>query len=162
MLVVELPFPPLDGSISTPVFVSWSLMVLVLGAVGYGTIRRFSPVAAQPATDTTRSSIGLRYGSGLPDRPTVRLLLARRSQIPPAGDLECAVDRPWSPGARLGVWFQPPRRVVTGRRAHIRWWHRLRSLVLLTVFVVVAGVATATIIGLVVFLSGFLLEQAIG
>ena len=32
---------------------------------------------------------------------------------------------------------------------------------MLTVFVVVAGVATATIIGLVVFLSGFLLEQAI-
>ena len=159
---MELLFPSLDGSIPTPVFVSWSLMVLVLGAVGYGAIRRFSPVVTQPATDTTRLSIGLRYGSGLPDRPTVRFLLARRSQIPPSGDLEFAVDRPWNPGARLGVWFQPPRRVVTGRRAHIRWWHRLRSLVLLTVFVVVAGVATATTIGLMVFLSGFLLEQAIG
>jgi len=32
----------------------------------------------------------------------------------------------------------------------------------LTIFVVVAGVAVATVIGLVVFLSGFLLEQAIG
>jgi len=32
----------------------------------------------------------------------------------------------------------------------------------LAVFVVVAGVAVATAIGLVVFLSGFLLEQAIG
>ena len=159
---MELPFPPLDGSILTPVFMSWSLMVLVLGAVGYRAIRRFLPAVAQPATDLTRSSIGLRNGSNLPDQPTVRLLLARRSQIPPSGDLEFAVDRPWSPGARLGVWFQPPRRVVTGRRAHIRWWHRLRSLVLLTIFVVIAGVATATAIGLLVFLSGFLLEQAIG
>jgi len=32
----------------------------------------------------------------------------------------------------------------------------------LAVFVVVAGVAVATTIGLMVFLSGFLLEQAIG
>ena len=159
---MELPFPPLDGSIPTPVFVSWLLMMLFLGAVDYGAICRFSPTVTQPATDPTRSSIGLQHGYGLPNRSTVRLLLTRRSQIPPSGDLEFAVDRPWSPGARLGIWFQPPRRVITGRKAHIRWWHRLRSLVLLAVFVVVAGVAVATAIGLMVFLSGFLLEQAIG
>ena len=46
--------------------------------------------------------------------------------------------------------------------ARIRWWHRLRSLVLLTAFVVVGGIALATVIGLAVVASGFLLEQAIG
>ena len=86
----------------------------------------------------------------------------RSRALPPVGDLEYAVDRQWSPGARLGIWFQPPRRVVTGRRARIRWWHRVRSMVLLTTFVIVGGVALATAIGVSIFLSGFLVEQAIG
>ena len=77
-------------------------------------------------------------------------------------DFEYAVDRPWSAAARLGLWFHPPHKVVTGRVARIRWWHRLRSLVLLTAFVVVGGIALATVIGLAVVASGFLLEQAIG
>jgi hypothetical protein len=52
--------------------------------------------------------------------------------------------------------------VVTGKRARIRWWHRLRSLVLLTALVIVGGVALATVIGVIVIGAGFLLEQAIG
>ena len=71
----------------------------------------------------------------------------RSRALPPVGDLEYAVDRQWSPGARLGIWFQPPRRVVTGRRARIRWWHRVRSMVLLTAVVVVGGVGLGTVIG---------------
>ena len=51
---------------------------------------------------------------------------------------------------------------MTGRRARIRWWHRVRSMLLLTTFVVVGGVALATVIGVGIFLSGFLVEQAIG
>ncbi len=86
----------------------------------------------------------------------------RSRALPPVGDLEYAADRQWSPGARLGIWIQPPRQVVTGRRARIRWWHRVRSVVLLTTFVVVGGVALATAIGVGFFLSGFLVEQAIG
>ncbi len=86
----------------------------------------------------------------------------RSRALPPTGDLEYAVDRPWSPGARLGIWFHPPRRVATGHRARIRWWHRVRSVVLLSAFVVVGGVALATAIGVGIFLSGFLVEQAIG
>ena len=86
----------------------------------------------------------------------------RSRTLPPVGDLEYAVDRSWSPGARLGIWFQPPRRVVTGHRARIRWWHRVRSVVLLTTVVVGGGVALATVIGVGIFLSGFLVEQAIG
>jgi len=86
----------------------------------------------------------------------------RRNATPPTGDLEYAVDQPWNPAARLGVWFHPPRRVLTGRRARIRWWHRVRSVVLLAVFVVGGGIALATVVGVTIFLSGFLVEQAIG
>ena len=85
-----------------------------------------------------------------------------RNTVPPAGDLEYAIDQPWSPVARCGVWFHPPRRVVTGRKARIRWWHRFRAAVLLAVFVVGGGIALATVVGVAIFLSGFLVEQAIG
>ncbi|HJL83332.1 MAG TPA: hypothetical protein QGF43_05440 [Acidimicrobiales bacterium] len=75
---------------------------------------------------------------------------------------EYAVDRPWGAAALSGLWFHPPHKVVTGKRARIRWWHRLRSLVLLTALVIVGGVALATVIGVIVIGAGFLLEQAIG
>ena len=87
---------------------------------------------------------------------------AHRNAAPPAGDLEYAIYQPWNPAARLGVWFHPPRRVVTGRRARIRWWHRVRAAVLLAAFVIGGGIALATVIGVTIFLSGFLVEQAIG
>ena len=74
----------------------------------------------------------------------------RRTSSPPTGDLEYAVDQPWNPAARLGVWFHPPRRVVTGRRARIRWWHRVRAAVLLAVFVVGGGIALATVVGVLI------------
>ena len=162
-----------------PLLVSWSLMVLVLGAVGYGGSRRFPPGAIQPATVPAASGTGTRADTwriapirvDQPPAPSWvdppaggRRMVhhARGSLLPPTGDLEYAIDRPWSPAARLGIWFQPPRRVPTGRQAHIRWWHRVRSVVLLALFVVMGGVATATAIGITVFLSGFLVEQAIG
>ena len=138
---------------------SW-LIVLVLGAVGYGLSRRLPPGAVQPAM------VGASSGTATWPDPTVVhtgfLHRAGRTLLPPSGEVEYAIDRSWTPGARLGVWFQPPRRVVTGHRAHIRWWHRVRSVVLLTGFVVIGGVATATAIGITLFLSGFLVEQAIG
>ncbi len=89
-------------------------------------------------------------------------VFTRSRPLPPSGDLEYATDRPWSPGARLGIWFQPPRRVAIGKKAQTRWWHRLRSLVLLATFVVFGGIAVATTIGVFLFLSGFLIERAIG
>jgi hypothetical protein len=158
------------GSVPMPLLVSWSLMVLVLGAVGYGRSRRFPPGAIQPATVPAASGTSTRADTWRiapirVDQPAgFRRMVhqARSSLLPPTGDLEYAIDRPWSPAARLGIWFQPPRRVPTGRQAHIRWWHRVRSVVLLALFVVMGGVATATAIGITVFLSGFLVEQAIG
>ena len=82
--------------------------------------------------------------------------------MPPEGKTERAIDNGWTPIARLGVWFQPPRRVISGKSAQIRWWHRLRSLILLGVFVIFGGIFMASLIGLIIFAGGFLLEQAIG
>ena len=138
---------------------SW-LIVLVLGAVGYGLSRRLLPGAVQPAM--VGASSGTATWPGPAVVPTGFLHRAGRTLLPPSGEVEYAIDRSWAPGARLGVWFQPPRRVVTGHRAHIRWWHRVRSVILLTGFVVIGGIATATAIGITLFLSGFLVEQAIG
>jgi len=84
------------------------------------------------------------------------------SPIPPDGSTERAADKGWSPIARLGVWFQPPRRITLGKSAKIRWWHRLRSFVLLGLFVIFGGIILASLIGLIIFAGGFLLEQAIG
>ena len=172
---------PISGDwLPTPLLVSSWLMVLVLGAVGYGLTRRSQPGAVQPAMVRVRSGAATRQGHPVRPDPTfgpagflLRSLIpslapvtpihrAGHTRLPPSGDVEYAVDRSWSPGARLGIWYQPPRRVVTGRRAHIRWWHRIRSVVLLTAFVVIGGVAMATAIGITLFLSGFLVEQAIG
>ncbi|MFT6549278.1 MAG: hypothetical protein ACJA0A_000413 [Acidimicrobiales bacterium] len=163
---------------TTPLLMSSWLMVMVLGALGYGMSRRFPPGAVQPAMVRAWSGAATRRDhpgwSGTTIWPTGRLLPAGlafppglvlhagRAHMAPSGEVEYAIDRSWSPGARLGVWFQPPRRVVTGRRAHLRWWHRIRSIVLLTAFIVIGGVATATAIGIGMFLSGFLVEQAIG
>ncbi|MCH2438895.1 MAG: hypothetical protein MK182_07310 [Acidimicrobiales bacterium] len=189
---MELLSPISGGWVPAPLLVSSWLMVLVLGAVGYGLSRRLPPGAIQPAMVGAGSGTATRPGHPSPTvvptgfllplgflRPTGFLLplgflfpagltpagrehRAGSTRLPPSGDVEYAIDRSWSPGARLGVWYQPPRRVVTGHRAHIRWWHRVRSVALLTAFVVVGGVATATAIGITLFLSGFLVEQAIG
>ena len=153
-----------------PLLVSWSLMVLVLGAVDYGRSCRFPPGAIQPATVPATSGIGIwantwKIAPRRTDQAAGFRHMAHQTRsplLPPTGNLEYAIDRPWSPPARLGIWFQPPRRVPTGRQTHIRWWHRVRSVVLLALFVVMGGVATATAIGITVFLSGFLVEQAIG
>ncbi|MEO2085962.1 MAG: hypothetical protein ABGY22_02535 [Acidimicrobiales bacterium] len=177
---MELLSPISGGWVPAPLLVSSWLMVLVLGAVGYGLSRRLPPGAVQPAMVGAGSGTATRPGHPGPTVVPTGFLLplgflfpagltpagrehrAGSTRLPPSGDVEYALDRSWSPSARLGVWYQPPRRVVTGHRAHIRWWHRVRSVALLTAFVVIGGVATATAIGITLFLSGFLVEQAIG
>jgi len=86
----------------------------------------------------------------------------RRTWLPPGGDTEMAVARGWNIASLTGIWFQPPRKVLTGKRARIRWWHRLRSLAVLVTIVAVGGIAIATALGVTFFAAGFLLEQAIG
>ncbi len=86
----------------------------------------------------------------------------RKNWLPPEGDVEKGVDQKWSIGALSGIWFQPPRKVSTGEKAKIQWWHRLRSIVFICVIVVGGGIAIATVLGVVFFAAGFLLEQFIG
>tara|TARA_B100000427_G_scaffold324936_1_gene330936 strand:- start:363 stop:710 length:348 start_codon:yes stop_codon:yes gene_type:complete len=86
----------------------------------------------------------------------------RRNLLPPDGDVEKGVDQKWSIGALSGIWFQPPRKVSTGGKAKIQWWHRLRSLILIVSIVVGGGIAIAAVLGAGFFAAGFLLEQFIG
>ena len=86
----------------------------------------------------------------------------RRNLLPPDGDVEKGVEQKWSIGALAGIWFQPPRKVSTGAKAKIQWWHRLRSLILIVGIVVGGGIAVAAVLGVVFFAAGFLLEQFIG
>tara|TARA_B110000438_G_C15727253_1_gene612600 strand:- start:790 stop:1050 length:261 start_codon:yes stop_codon:yes gene_type:complete len=84
------------------------------------------------------------------------------SSLPPKGEIERGSDSNWTPGARLGIWFQPPRRIILGNSARIRWWHRIRAIALLIFFVIFGGTLLATLTGLIIFAGGFLIEQAIG
>jgi len=68
----------------------------------------------------------------------------------------------WKFLARLGVGIRPPHKAITGRRARIRWWHRLISLTLLLSIVVIVGLAIASLTAILIIAGGFLLEQAIG
>lgn len=63
--------------------------------------------------------------------------------------------------ARLGLGYLPPEPPVTGKRARVTWWQKVRSLIILTVLVLILGAAVAAGIGAIVFLAGFILEQAV-
>ena len=51
-------------------------------------------------------------------------------------------------------------REVTGRRARIRWWHRIQALVLLSVIVVALGIFLAVLLG-ITFLAGTILLETV-
>ena len=135
------------------------LLGLVLGALLLVSAR-WAPMV-QPATTPTqvlhRHSLLLR-----PFGITGWLHAIGGSPLPPGGDTERAINGAWSPAARLGLGFQPPRKVTTGRQARIRLWHRFRSVVMLALIVVVGGSALAGVVGLLLFAVSFLGEQAIG
>ena len=139
--------------------VSTLLLGLVLGALLL-VYARWAPIV-QPATTPTR----VLHPHGpllLPFRATGWLHAIGGSPFPPDGDTERAIEMGWSPAARLGLGIQPPRKVVTGRQARIRLWHRFRSVVMLALIVVVGGSAVAGVVSLLLFAVGFLVEQAIG
>ena len=135
------------------------LLGLVLGALLLVSAR-WAPMV-QPATTPTqvlhRHSLLLR-----PLGATGWIHAIGGSPLPPGGDTERAINVAWSPAARLGLGFQPPRKVATGRQARIRLWHRFRSVVMLALIVVVGGSALAGVVGLLLFAGSFLVEQAIG
>jgi hypothetical protein len=51
-------------------------------------------------------------------------------------------------------------REVTGRRARVRWWQRLRALVVLAVLVIILGMLVAVVIG-IAFLAGTILLETV-
>jgi len=61
----------------------------------------------------------------------------------------------------LGIIRRRVPRTVVGKKAYVRWWERLRALVVLTAIVVALGIALAAAIGVIVLGAAFLLEQAI-
>lgn len=52
-------------------------------------------------------------------------------------------------------------RPIVGRKAYVRWWERIRAIVVLTALVVGLGIALAAVVGITVLGLGFLLERAI-
>lgn len=55
-----------------------------------------------------------------------------------------------------------PAQAETGNVRRISPWRRLRSAILLLVLLGFLGLTIAAVFGLIAFLAGFLLEQAIG
>ena len=138
----------------SPLFLCLALGVLLLASA------RWAPVV-QPATAPTRL-LYRRPSLSLQFETMDWLHTVGKSPLPPSGDTERAIDASWGLAARLGMGFQPPRKVATGRRARIRLWHRFRSVVMLGLFVVIGGSALAGLVGLFLFAVSFLVEQAIG
>lgn len=139
--------------------VSTLLPSLVLGTLLLVSARW--ALMVQPAT-TYDQVLHHHIFSLRPFGATSRLHPIGGSPLPPSGDTERATDLEWGLAARLGLGFQPPRKVVTGRQARIRLWHRFRSVVVLVLLVVVGGSVLAGVVGLLLFAAGFLVEQAIG
>ena len=61
----------------------------------------------------------------------------------------------------LGIVRRRVDRPVVGRKAYVRWWERLRAIIVLAALVVALGIALAAVIGITVLSLGFLLERAI-
>ncbi len=52
-------------------------------------------------------------------------------------------------------------RPIVGRKAYVRWWERVRAIIVLAALVVGLGIALAAVVGITVLGLGFLLERAI-
>ena len=52
-------------------------------------------------------------------------------------------------------------RPIVGRKAYVRWWERIRAIIVLAALLVGLGIALAAVIGIAVLGLGFLLERAI-
>lgn len=61
----------------------------------------------------------------------------------------------------LGLARRAVPRPVVGPKAYPQWWQRLLALLFLIALVVGIGFALAALVGLLVVVAGFLLEQAI-
>jgi hypothetical protein len=88
--------------------------------------------------------------------------IARHGENPPSPRQLPIEPRPERPLLqKLGVGFQPPAQAEYGPDAYPSVLRRITSLFLLLALVVFLGVAVAGMIGSVILVAGFLLEQAI-
>lgn len=49
-------------------------------------------------------------------------------------------------------------REIHGRRARIRWWHRIRAIVVLAALVILLGILLAGLVAVLFFVMTFVLE----
>ena len=61
----------------------------------------------------------------------------------------------------IGIVRRRVDRPTVGRKAYVRWWERVRAIIVLAALVVGLGVALAAVVGITVLGLGFLLERAI-
>ncbi|MCE2512631.1 MAG: hypothetical protein J4F50_08795 [Acidimicrobiia bacterium] len=61
----------------------------------------------------------------------------------------------------LGLARRAVPRPVVGPKAYPQWWQRIVALLVLAAVVVGIGFVLAAVVGLLVVVAGFLLEQAI-
>lgn len=52
-------------------------------------------------------------------------------------------------------------RPIVGRKAYVRWWERIRAIMVLAALLIGLGIALAAVVGITVLGLGFLLERAI-
>lgn len=62
---------------------------------------------------------------------------------------------------KLGIGFEPPKQAEYGADAYPSILRRVASAFLLVIVTVIIGIAIAGVIGAVILVVGFLLEQAI-
>ena len=136
------------GSISFGVSASFIVLVIVL-ATGmlFGATR--PPAGPEPAT------LGTASGRGSRERVGGGNLWASSSTHDDETNIAMDTLRV------LGLVRRRVDRPVVGRKAYVRWWERLRALVVLTAIVVGLGVLLAVVVGVTILGFGFLLERAI-
>ena len=117
------------------------------------------PVVAQPATDVARSWRD-RSPFRLRRHPLVLLATETPSdpvETDPTPTFLRPRERPW--WMQVGLGNRPPEPPVVGPAASVQWWERVRSLVILSALVLVLGLLLAGLIGAIVAIAGYLLEQ---
>ncbi|MGI9603279.1 MAG: hypothetical protein ACR2QE_15435 [Acidimicrobiales bacterium] len=115
------------------------------------------PVAVQPAMNDSRSW----RGRSVIRRSGFMLMATESPSGPPEADTTPTFlrprERPW--WMQIGFGNRPPQPPVVGPAAQVQWWERIRSLVILAALVLILGLVLAGLIGAVVALGGYLLEQ---
>ena len=61
----------------------------------------------------------------------------------------------------LGIVRRRVDRPVVGRKAYVRWWERIRALIVLGAIVIGLGLLLAVVVGVMILSLGFMLERAI-